>query len=276
MPGNYGGKAERAKRSRQPTPTFCFIRLFAGAIPAPVRVPLLWLSCLIFAALASCSATGYRIADLADEINATRTVGRDVVAVGDTLRITFPQKPEWNTIVRVRADGRAAFPEIDEVQVAGLTIAECDERLSTTYRNREDKSADSDKLTVELLTGALFPAGTTLTPDAVFVSGEVTTPGPVAMNGRPWTLFEAIAAAGGHRKSTANLGNTILIRRLASGTMRSWRLDADIYRWGEAPPIYLQPRDIVFVPNTAIDSVDIWVDKYIRQLIPLPTLIPAP
>lgn len=88
------------------------------------------------------------------------------------------------------------------------------------------------------------------------------------------TLVEAIAAAGGHLKATANLRNTILVRRMASGEMRSWRLDADIYRWGQQPPIYLQPRDIVFVPNTAIDEVDIWVDKYIRQMIPLPTLFP--
>lgn len=239
-----------------------------------MRAFLVSLTFLLLGGLAGCSATGYRIADLAEEINATRSTGRDVIAVGDTLRVTFPQRAEWNTMVRVRADGRASFPQLDEVQAAGLTLAELDERLSAEYLNKGANNAE--QLTLDILSGALLPAATTLTPDAVFVIGEVVTPGPIAMNGRPWTLFEAIGAAGGHRKSSANLGNTILIRRLSTGQMRSWRLDADIYGWGGQPPIYLQSRDIVYVPNTAIDSVDIWVDKYIRQLIPLPTLIPPP
>lgn len=268
------GYASSAPWQSAPWPaTFPFTWLRHGAIPASVRVLSLWWFCSWAGLLAGCSSTGYSIADLAEEINATRTTGRDVLAVGDTLRVSFPLKPEWNTNVRVHADGRAAFPLVDEVQVAGLTIAELDTRLSALYAERNFEN--SDKLTVELLSGALFPAGTTLTPDGVFVIGDVNTPGPVAMNGRAWTLFEAIAAAGGHRKATANLSNTILIRRLATGAMRSWRLDADVYLWGDVPAILLQPRDIVFVPNTAIDSVDIWVDNYIRRLIPLPTLFPA-
>jgi PAS domain S-box-containing protein len=77
---------------------------------------------------------------------------------------------------------------------------------------------------------------------------------------RTHTLLEVIASAGGHRKATANLSNTILVRRVG-GDMKQWRLDADVYQWGKEPPIWLQPRDIVFVPNTAIDDVNIWVDK---------------
>jgi protein involved in polysaccharide export with SLBB domain len=242
-----------------------------------VRVLSRWSFLLLALLFASCSATGYPIADLAAEINATRDVTHVALAPGDVIRLKFPLKSEWDQDVRVRPDGTAAFPLVDEMPVAGLSLAELDNRLSAAYLKLQ--AANAEQLTIDVLGGALSPeggGGTTVPPDSLFVVGEVERPGPVPLNGRPWTLCEAISAAGGHRKATANLRNTILIRRLASGRMQSWRLDADIYTWGQQPPIYLQTRDIVFVPNTAIDAVDIWVDKYIRQLIPLPTLFPAP
>ena len=80
-------------------------------------------------------------------------------------------------------------------------------------------------------------------------------PGSVRLTGRQVTLIEAIGAAGGHLKDTANLRNTVLIRRIrGSNEMRSWRLDADVYGWGDQPAVFLQARDVAFVPNTAIDE----------------------
>lgn len=223
--------------------------------------------------LCGCSASGYSIAELADSINATRDVAVPVVVAGDYLKVTFLGRPEWNQEVRVRPDGSAAFLGLDDVKVVGLTLPEVDERLTKAYASVNTDSPVEKPLSVEI---ASAPAGvTTPPPGAVLVIGEVRTPGAVALPGRTMTLCEAIGAAGGHLKETANLRNTILVRRLASGEMRSWRLDADIYQWGALPAIYLQPRDIVFVPNTAIDEVNIWVDQYIRRMIPLPTLFPA-
>ena len=90
------------------------------------------------------------------------------------------------------------------------------------------------------------------------------------------TLFEAIGAAGGILKRTGNLANTMLIRRVrGTNELRSWSLDASIERWGESPAVFLQARDIVFVPNTAVDDVNIWLDQYIRQMIPIPNILPS-
>jgi polysaccharide export outer membrane protein len=232
---------------------------------------------------AGCSATGYSIADLAAEINATRDTARTVIVVGDSIRVSFPFKPEWDQSVRVRPDGFASFQLIDEVRVLGMSIAELDTLLTGKYR---DKQGTKDlELTVDVPSAGgsgITTAGTeggAGDSDArtIYVVGEVVNPGPVTLSGRTITLFGAISAAGGHKKATANLRNTILIRLLVSSNeMRSWRLDADIYQWGSLPPIYLQSRDIVFVPNTAIDEVNIWVDQYIRQMLPVPYLIPPP
>jgi protein involved in polysaccharide export with SLBB domain len=231
-----------------------------------VKLQSNWLWVVLALGLMSCSATGYQIADLAAEINATRDAGRTLVAPGDTVRVTFPYKMDWNQTVTVRQDGYATFFLVDDVAVAGLKLADLDARLSALYAKAGVPS--TDQLTVDV-TPPASPSTAGAGGENMFVVGDVERPGPIVWAGRSMTLVEAISAAGGHRKATANLRNTILIRRLASGEMRSWRLDADIYRWGQQPPIYLQPRDI-----TAIDDVDIWVDKYIRQLIPLPTLFP--
>jgi hypothetical protein len=50
---------------------------------------------------------------------------------------------------------------------------------------------------------------------------------------------------------------------------QSWRIDAREDYWATAEPIYLQRHDLVFVPNTPIDNVDIWIDQYINKTIPM-------
>jgi protein involved in polysaccharide export with SLBB domain len=226
------------------------------------------LAAIAVTTLAACSATGYQISELAAEINATLERSRAIV-VGDTITVVFPFKTDWNHDARVGPDGVANFLIVDAVPVAGLSLAELDARLTDLYFKKGQK----EEITVDIQAPG-EAAGAAAGADSAFVVGEVQRPGPVALAGRTLTLVEAIAAAGGHLKATANLSNTILVRRLASGDMRQWRLDGDIYEWGQHPPIWLQPRDIVFVPNTAIDDVNIWVDQYIRQMIPLPGFIP--
>lgn len=217
---------------------------------------------------AACSANGYSITDLAAEINATRNGARTTVEIGDTLQVRFPFNEEFDHEARVRPDGFASFRLVDELHVAGMRLDDLDARLTDLYQQKQSDRRNIE-LTVDILTSG---AGE---PTAVYVIGEVESPGTIAMPGRPLTLIEAISAAGGHKKSTANLHNTILMRRLAgTDVMRSWRLDAGVYSWGSEPPIYLQARDIVFVPNTAIDDVNIWVDKYIRQMLPFPLFFP--
>lgn len=225
------------------------------------------IGCLIAGlALAACSASGYSIRSLAPEINATLASGRATIEVGDTVETTFPFRAEWNHATRVRADGLATFPLIGEVAVAGKTV----EELQKVMLDRYGKERDNEKIDLTIDVQAPTAAGVE-TSNAVFVIGDVTTPGPIPLTGRPLTLFEAIGAAGGHLKRTANLSNTVLVRRVkGTNEMRSWRLDADVYDWGSQPAIFLQARDIVFVPNTAIDDVNIWVDQWIRQMLPLP------
>lgn len=225
-----------------------------------------------FALLVACSATGHSIASLSEEINATLSDVRTSVEVGDAVNVAFPYRTDWNHTSRVMEDGYASFYLVGEVKVRGLSISSLNERLSERY----DRIREGESVALTASIGSADGAATD-TSNSVFVVGEVNTPGAVAVSGRALTLIEAISAAGGHLKATANLSNTILIRRIrGTNEMRSWRLDANIYEWGQHPAIFLQSRDVIFVPNTAIDDVDMFVDQWIRQMIPLPTLPLAP
>jgi len=83
-----------------------------------------------------------------------------------------------------------------------------------------------------------------------------------------------IFPAEGPRKETAYLAQLLLVRWNAStGQQISWVMDASEEYWTGAVPLYLQPYDIVFIPNTPIDDVDIWVDNYIRRIIPFPYVV---
>ena len=115
--------------------------------------------------------------------------------------------PPFEPRLVARPDGKAAFQWIDEVEVAGLTTAQLDERLTRLYAAISLPRAVS----VDVVSRAAADSDNEL----AFVIGEVHRPGPVTLAGRTWTLTEAIGAAGGHLKQSANLRNTILIRRLA-------------------------------------------------------------
>lgn len=229
------------------------------------------LTCLlVLSLLAACKTTGRPMDELADEIN--RYYERKPLRVepGDTVDVSFPFKQEWTHSVRVRPDGRASFLMVGEVRVAGLSVGELQEVLAENYRN----SPSPQEISVNVVAGAPR-SGSDVGGTSVYVMGEVRTPGAQNLDGRSITLVEAIGRAGGPVKNTARMESLLFVRRLQEGRVVSWVLDASVEHWGVAAPIYLQPNDVVFVPNTKIDDANIFVDKYIRQMLPFPYLVPG-
>ena len=69
--------------------------------------------------------------------------------------------------------------------------------------------------------------------------------------------------------------NTLLVRWSPStGKQLHWTIDARPETWSGSTPLLLQPYDVLYVPNTPVDEVAIWVDNYIRRMIPFPYIIP--
>lgn len=114
--------------------------------------------------------------------------------------------------------------------------------------------------------------GAEVTPRSVHVLGEVVEPGQIPIEaGRRLTLIEAIARAGGHKAATAHTSSLVLVRwdRVKQQQL-AWKIDARPKYWSDPKTIFLQPYDIVYVPNMPIDDLGFWVDNYIRRLIPVP------
>ncbi len=224
-----------------------------------VRVASLVLLALLGVGCASPSpALGKLVAD----INKTYEWSDELLAPGDELSVRFAEHTGYNHEVVVREDGTASFVGVGPLPVVGLSPQQLEAKLVERYT---PTFATAPRVDVQRSARA---------ERHVVVMGEVMTPGRVVFDGR-MTFHEALGLAGGPRKDTALLKQTLLVRWVPSeARQRAWKFDAREEQWGSEQPLYLQPDDVVFVPNTPIDNVDIWVEQYIRRLLPFPLLIP--
>jgi len=103
----------------------------------------------------------------------------------------------------------------------------------------------------------------------VFVFGEVGNPGGVPYQS-PMTSLMAISSAGGFA-DTANSQDVRLFRLQADGRFSAQTLKL---RQGSSGPIQLEsdvavrPGDVLYIPKTGIAVANLWVQQYIRNMLP--------
>ncbi|OPY76417.1 MAG: Polysaccharide biosynthesis/export protein [Syntrophorhabdus sp. PtaU1.Bin050] len=186
---------------------------------------------------------------------------------GDTLDVKFFYNPELNAEnIPVRPDGRISLQLIDDVRAAGFTPEELRNLLKRRYEDTELR---------DVYVAVIVR---TMTGQKVFIDGEVGRPGLVTLIG-PMTILQALAQSA-LRWDTARLNEVIVIRRGADNRRIITTVNLKEAIDGNDPnqDILLMPYDIVYVPKTPIANVDVWVDQYIRRMIPfpLPYVIPTP
>jgi polysaccharide export outer membrane protein len=120
-------------------------------------------------------------------------------AVGpqDVLTITVWEQPTLSGRFTVGADGNISFPLLGNVKVAGLPSRAIEALLRTRL---SDGYLKNPQVTVEV---------TQFFSQRIFVMGEVTTPGSVALTGE-MTLLEALTRVGG---LTENAGGELVLLR---------------------------------------------------------------
>lgn len=179
------------------------------------------------------------------------------IQVGDVLDVKFYYNPELNDSVTVRPDGRISLQLAPEVMAAGMTPGDLAGQLQERYKS---------ELRNPLVTIVVRSFGA----QRMFVDGEVGTPGLVTLTG-PLTVMQSIAESGGFRE-TARYNEVLVIRRTAlkKPQVMTVNLENVINGTDLAQDIYVMPFDIVYVPRSPIANVDLWVDQYIRRLIPIP------
>ena len=179
-----------------------------------------------------------------------------LLGVGDELEIKFYGNPELDQRVLVRPDGMISLPFVDEIAAAGRTPAELDKTLT-------------DKYTGELANPVITVIVAAFAQQRVYVGGEVDDPGVLPLD-EGTTLFAAIQEAGG-LTVTARPAQVLLIRRYGTDQASIQEIDVKPIIKGESAAIdpILQPYDVVFVPRSPVANANLFVQQYIRDMLPI-------
>jgi len=179
-----------------------------------------------------------------------------LLQAGDVISVKFYQHPELNEDLTIRPDGKISLQLIGEVEAEGLSPAALTEAVTRRYAG-------------ELANPRVSVIVRQIPSSQVYVGGEVGKPGTVPfVSGL--TLYQAIQAAGGLLK-TAQRSNIVLISRKRDGHATGTVVDIRPIASGEHPDadVRLRASDIVVAPTSKIADVNIFVEQYIRNVLPI-------
>lgn len=182
------------------------------------------------------------------------------VQVNDVLEFLFFKNTELNQTQTVGPDGVVTLQLIGSVQVAGRTLEDITNEVTTRYAK-------------ELVEPQVTVAIKEYSGLKVYVGGEVNQPGMQVYRGG-LTALEAVVAAGGF-KTTASLKNVILIRKGTNGQPIGSRVDLKrVIKHAEFQyDVALAPADIVFVPRTGVANLNVFIEQFFRNNLPIPVFL---
>jgi polysaccharide export outer membrane protein len=175
---------------------------------------------------------------------------------GDEIEIAVPSAPELNRQVVVGPDGRITLPLIGGIMAADRTSDELQAQITGAYSS-------------ELLRPEAIVALRQAQPLRVYVGGEVANPGVFDMPG-DLDAFRAVMMAGGFR-NTAKRDQVVIIRRGREGRpmLRTVNLLRAFSDPDGADLVPLRRFDIVYVPRTRVAEVGLFVQQYLRDVLPV-------
>ncbi len=174
---------------------------------------------------------------------------------GDEIEISVFSAPELSRNVTIGPDGRVALPLIGAVRAADLTADELHDALVSAYAT-------------QLRAPELSVTPRTYASRQVFVGGEVARPGIYDMPAN-MDAFQAVALAGGFLPS-ARRGDVLVLSR-ASGQSNVTEIDLSprAMRRGFPDAQPLQRYDVVYVPRSRISQVNLFMQQYVRDALPV-------
>lgn len=155
------------------------------------------------------------------------------IGAGDILRVNVWQNQELSSRVTVRPDGAITLPLIDEVPVAGLTVAEANERVGQRYR-QYIAAENHVTLSVEEIHSY-----------RVYVLGRVNHPGEFEARS-PVTVLQALALAGGPLR-TADTDRIVVIHREGDAVSRRY-----LFSYNEATAGRLEMNFVLASGDTVV------------------------
>jgi polysaccharide export outer membrane protein len=180
------------------------------------------------AALASGCAGRAASQKAAPRPEAEYRIGRE-----DVLEVVVWREPELSRVVPVRPDGKIALPLAGDVEAAGRTPAELQERLTALLA----------PLVQDVKVAVLVRE---INGPRVFVLGEVTRPGGFPLRS-PLTVVQAIALAGGRTEFGGDA--VVWLRAKSDGEPERVTLSfEDLVKGEAAGALWLGGGDVLYVP----------------------------
>lgn len=191
--------------------------------------------------------------------DSARTATNDYrIGTGDELEVKLFYSPDLNQSVAVRPDGKISLPLLGDVAAQGETPASLSKAIEEAYGARLKRP----QTVVNVKSFAT---------QRIFVGGEVWRPGVQQLAG-PLSVAQAVLAAEGPR-DTARMDEVVVVRRLPDNQRQVFVVNMrDIINGTDSgQDVMLQPFDMVVVPRSDVADLDLWVDQYIRRVLPFYT-----
>lgn len=174
---------------------------------------------------------------------------------GDEVEVTIFSAPELSRTATIGPDGRLALPLIGAVRAADLTAEELRDALVSAYA-------------VHLRMPELTVTPHSYASRQVFVGGEVARPGIYEMPANMDAL-QAVALAGGFLPSAHRRDVLVLSRTTGVTTVTEVDLSMRAMRNGLPDARPLQRYDVVYVPRSRISQVNLFMQQYVRDALPV-------
>ncbi len=189
---------------------------------------------------------------------------------GDTVKVVVIRQgdlpPQYQQQITVQPDGRITLVGIDQaVQAEGKTVPELEQIVKRLYEPvfRKEEAQVDFQVSLQFLTTQKH----VWLPDQVYVTGEV--PRSIAVQYRKGlTVLQAVATAGGW-KYTAQPARVTVLRATPDGRTVSREVNLYAVVTYQGNDLELLPGDVVYVPLSTIAKMNLFVEFYIRGLIPV-------
>ena len=182
------------------------------------------------------------------------------LAPGDQIEVHHILDPDYSAVLTIAPDGAINVPGIKQpVTASGQTITSLQDTLNRLYQQSDVFAHPFFSLNLRAF-GSL----------QIFVGGEVQRPGYLELSGGERRVLQVITSGGGFLP-TARTHEVIILRTQQDGTQQIFSVDIAKALSGEdlAQNVHIRPLDVVIVPRSDIASLDLWVDQYIRQALPI-------
>ena len=175
---------------------------------------------------------------------------------GDQIDVATPSAPELNRSVTVGLDGRIQLPLVGAFMAADRSTPQLQQVLTAAYAG-------------QLIDPRVEVSIKQAQPLRIFVGGEVGKPGVYDMPGDIDALQASVMAGG--FTIAANTHRVVVIRRGPDGRamMREVDLGQAVRGAPRADAVPLRRFDIVFVPRSGVANAGLFVQQYLRDLVPV-------